>query len=424
MIEIKPITGTVDAIVTVPGSKSYTNRALITAALADGESTITNALFSDDTKYMASSLNVLGIPIEEQQDVNKFIVHGKGGTIPARQTNLFVGNAGTAMRFLTAMLTLGNGVYEIDGVTRMRQRPIQDLLDGLRQLGADVISKHNDGCPPVIIRGKGLNGGLAVVKGDLSSQYFSALLMTAPCAKKDVIIEVKGNLVSKRYVDMTVALMREFGVNVENNDYKTFFVKSGQHYKATHYEVEGDASAASYFFAAAAITGGKVRVVGIGSDSLQGDIHFVDVLKSMGCKVVIGSNWVEVLGNSLHGVDVDMGDMPDVVQTLASVAVFAHGKTRVRNVKTMRIKETDRIAAVVNELRRMGISAVEYEDGFEIEPSPPRPAQIETYDDHRMAMSFALIGLRSTGISIKNPECVSKTFPDYFQRLEALRGGL
>lgn len=247
MIEIKPITGTVDAIVTVPGSKSYTNRALITAALADGESTITNALFSDDTKYMASSLNVLGIPIEEQQDVNKFIVHGKGGTIPARQANLFVGNAGTAMRFLTAMLTLGNGVYEIDGVTRMRQRPIQDLLDGLRQLGADVISKHNDGCPPVIIRGKGLNGGLAVVKGDLSSQYFSALLMTAPCAKKDVIIEVKGNLVSKRYVDMTVALMREFGVNVENNDYKTFFVKSGQHYKATHYEVEGDASAASYF---------------------------------------------------------------------------------------------------------------------------------------------------------------------------------
>lgn len=403
MIEIKPITGTVDAIVTVPGSKSYTNRALITAALADGESTITNALFSDDTKYMASSLNVLGIPIEEQQDVNKFIVHGKGGTIPARQANLFVGNAGTAMRFLTAMLTLGNGVYEIDGVTRMRQRPIQDLLDGLRQLGADVISKHNDGCPPVIIRGKGLNGGLAVVKGDLSSQYFSALLMTAPCAKKDVIIEVKGNLVSKRYVDMTVALMREFGVNVENNDYKTFFVKSGQHYKATHYEVEGDASAASYFFAAAAITGGKVRVVGIGSDSLQGDIHFVDVLKSMGCKVVIGSNWVEVLGNSLHGVDVDMGDMPDVVQTLAAVAVFAHGKTRVRNVKTMRIKETDRIAAVVNELRRMGISAVEYEDGFEIEPSPPRPAQIETYDDHRMAMSFALIGLRSTGISIKKP---------------------
>jgi 3-phosphoshikimate 1-carboxyvinyltransferase len=423
VIEIKPITGRIDAIVKVPGSKSYTNRALITAALADGTSTITNALFSDDTKYMASSLNVLGIPVEEQQDVNTFIVHGKGGAIPARQANLFVGNAGTAMRFLTAMLTLGNGVYEIDGVTRMRQRPIQDLLDGLSQLGADVTSKNNDGCPPVMIRGKGLQGGLTVVKGDLSSQYFSALLMTSPYAKRDVIIEVKGNLVSKRYVDMTIALMRQFGADVENHEYKRFIVKSGQCYQSRNYEVEGDASGASYFFAAAAITGGKVRVVGIGSDSLQGDIHFVDVLKSMGCSVTWGDNWIEVQGGPLRGIDIDMGDMPDVVQTLAAVAVFAQGRTRVRNVKNMRIKETDRIAAVVNELRRMGISAVEYEDGFEIEPSPPCPAEIETYDDHRMAMSFALVGLRSSGIAIKNPGCVAKTFPDYFQRLEALRGG-
>ncbi|MBV6519294.1 MAG: 3-phosphoshikimate 1-carboxyvinyltransferase [Candidatus Brocadia sp.] len=422
MIEIKPITGRIDAIVKVPGSKSYTNRALITTALADGTSTITNALFSDDTKYMASGLNILGIPVEEQQNVNTFIVHGKGGAIPARQANLFVGNAGTAMRFLTAMLTLGNGVYEIDGVTRMRQRPIQDLLDGLSQLGADVTSKNNDGCPPVMIRGKGLQGGLTVVKGDLSSQYFSALLMTSPYAKRDVIIEVKGNLVSKRYVDMTIALMRQFGADVENHEYKRFIVKSGQRYRARNYEVEGDASGASYFFAAAAITGGKVRVVGIGNDSMQGDIHFVDVLKSMGCSVTWGGNWIEVQGGPLRGIDIDMGDMPDVVQTLAAVAVFAQGRTRVRNVKNMRIKETDRIAAVVNELRRMGISAVEYEDGFEIEPSLPRPAEIETYDDHRMAMSFALIGLRSHGIRIKNPECVAKTFPDYFQRLEALRG--
>jgi len=421
VIEIKPITGEIDAIIKVPGSKSYTNRALITAALADGESTITNALFSDDTKYMASGLNVLGIPIEEQNP-DRFFIYGKGGIIPVKQANLFVGNAGTAMRFLTAMLTLGSGVYEIDGVSRMRQRPIQDLLDGLKQLGADVVSKYNNGCPPVIIRGKGLSGGLAVVKGDLSSQYFSALLMTAPYAKRDVFIEVKGNLVSKRYVDMTIALMHQFGVNVEHNNYKTFVVKAGQRYRATQYVVEGDASAASYFFAAAAITGGKVRVVGIGSDSLQGDIHFVDVLKRMGCNVSMGTNWIEVQGNKLHGVDVDMGDMSDVVQTLAAVAVFAVGKTRVRNVKNMRIKETDRIAAVVNELRRMGIVAVEYEDGFEIEPSEPLPSAIETYDDHRMAMSFALIGLRASGIVIKNPECVSKTFPNYFQRLEELRG--
>jgi len=283
------------------------------------------------------------------------------------------------------------------------------------------VSKFNNGCPPVLIRGIGLQGGSAVVKGDLSSQYFSALLMTAPYAKNDVSIKVKGDLVSKRYVDMTIALMRQFDVDVKNNDYKMFFVKSGQSYKAIHYEVEGDASAASYFFAAAAITGGKVRVVGIGSDSLQGDIHFADVLKSMGCRVNASANWIEVQGDSLHGVDVDMGDMPDVALTLASVAVFARGKTRVRNVKNMRIKETDRVAAVVNELRRIGISAVEYEDGFEIEPSIPKAAEIETYDDHRMAMSFALVGLRAPGIVIKNPECVSKTFPDYFQRLEALR---
>lgn len=423
MIEIKPITSPINAIVKIPGSKSYTNRALITAALADGESVITNALFSDDTKYMASNLNILGIPVEEEQNDNKFIVHGKGGVIPVKRANLFVGNAGTAMRFLTAMLTLGKGVYEIDGVARMRQRPIQDLLDGLNQLGADVASKHNNGCPPVIIKGKGLAGGSATVKGDLSSQYFSAMLMASPYAKQDVSIKVNGNLVSKQYVEMTVALMYRFGVKVENSEYKSLFVKSGQRYKPIHYEVEADASAASYFFAAAAITGGMVRITGIGSNSLQGDVHFVDVLKNMGCKVRMSSNWIEVQGNTLRGVDVDMNDMPDVVQTLAAVAVFATGKTRVRNVKNMRIKETDRIAAVVTELRRLGISTVEYEDGFEIEPSKPQPSEIETYDDHRMAMSFALIGLRANGISIKHPECISKTFPDYFQRLEALRSG-
>lgn len=421
MIEIKPIHGKIDAVVKVPGSKSYTNRALITAALADGKSVITNALFSDDTKYMAASLNTLGIPIEEDQGTQKFIIYGKNGNIPANQANLFIGNAGTAMRFLTAMLTLGNGIYEIDGIARMRERPIQDLLDGLKQLGGDVVSKYQNSCPPVTVQGRGLQGGLAVVKGDLSSQYFSALLMTAPYAKRDVLIEVKGDLVSKRYVDMTIALMRQFGVDVHNNNYKIFSVKSGQRYHAISYEVEGDASAASYFFAAAAITGGRVKVTGIGSDSLQGDVHFVDVLRDMGCEVRMGPDWIEVQGNTLHGVDVDMGDMPDVVQTLAAVAVFARGKTRVRNVKNMRIKETDRIAAVVSELRRMGVPAREYEDGLDIEPSPPRPAAIETYDDHRMAMSFALIGLRAQGISIKHPECVSKTFPDYFQRLESLR---
>lgn len=421
VVEMKPVTGRVNAVVRVPGSKSYTNRALITAAMADGISAINNALFSDDTKYMASCLNSLGISVEEQKDANKFIIYGKGGTIPAEKADLFVGNAGTAMRFLTAMLTLGHGVYEIGGVERMGQRPIQDLLEGLNQLGAEVKSKYDNGCPPVIINGKGLKGGMAKVNGDLSSQYFSALLMVSPYAENDVTIEVKGDLVSKRYVDMTIDLMDKFGVAVRNIDYKKLYVRSGQRYRAISYEVEGDASAASYFFAVAAITGGRVRVEGVGKDSLQGDIHFVDVLKRMGCDVKMGSDWAEVTGRALHGIDIDMGDMPDVVQTLAAVAVYVQGKTRVRNVKNMRIKETDRIAAVVKELRKMGIFVNEYEDGFEIEPSMPKPAEIETYDDHRMAMSFALIGLKSEGIVIKNPECVSKTFPDFFQRLEKLQ---
>jgi len=421
VIEIEPVTQKVNAIIRVPGSKSYTNRALVTAALADGVSTVDNALFSEDTQYMASCLRSLGIPIEEHKNGCRFIVHGETGVIPVEKASLFVGNAGTAMRFLTALLTLGNGVYEIGGIKRMGQRPIQDLLDGLNQLGADVKSKFNNGCPPVIIRASGLLGGKALVKGDLSSQYFSALLMAAPYAKRDVTIEVQGDLVSKRYVDMTIALMHQFGVTIENKNYKAFFIKAGQRYKAIRYYVEGDASATSYFLAAAAITGGKVRVTGIGENSLQGDIHFADILKKMGCRVSMGPDWIEVCGGILQGVDVDMGDMPDVVQTLAAVAVFAQGRTRVRNVKNMRIKETDRIAAVVKELGKMGITATEYEDGFEIVPSAPNPAEIETYDDHRMAMSFALIGLRVHGILIKNPECVSKTFPGYFQRLEELR---
>ncbi|MDR4508087.1 MAG: 3-phosphoshikimate 1-carboxyvinyltransferase [Candidatus Brocadiaceae bacterium] len=418
---MKPVTGTVDAVVTVPGSKSYTNRALIVAALANGESTIRNALFSDDTKYMSSCLNTLGIPVLENPAEGKFTVRGKAGKIPVKQAKLFVGNAGTAMRFLTAMVTLGEGVYELDGISRMRERPIQDLLDGLRQLGAQVVAKYHNGCPPVIIQGKGLPGGTAMIKGNLSSQYFSALLMAAPYAKSNVVLEVKGELVSKRYIDMTIDLMLHFGVMVENHGYQSFEVHRGQRYQVSDYKVEGDASAASYFFAAAAITGGRVRVNGIGCGSLQGDIHFVDILEKMGCTVQMTDTWIEVKGNSLCGVDVDMGNMPDVAQTLAAVAVFAKGKTRVRNVKNMRIKETDRIAAVVNELRRMGITVVEYEDGYEIEPSAPQAAEIETYDDHRMAMSFSLIGLRSRGILIKNPECVSKTFPDYFERLEKLR---
>lgn len=422
MIEIKPVKD-INAVVRVPGSKSYTNRALVIGALTEGETVIHNALFSDDTLYMISALKTIGIHISEEKDKNKIAIRGSGGKMPVENARLFAGNAGTVMRFLTAMLTLGNGRYEIDGVERMRNRPIHDLIDGLNQLGADVRSKMANGCPPVLINGRGLRGGVCRVKGDLSSQYISALLMVAPYAISDVEIEIIGNMVSRQYIDMTIDLMDYFGVKVENNSYKRFIIKKDQRYIGREYIVEADASSASYFLAAAAITGGKVRVEGLGYNSRQGDIHLADVLEAMGCQVIKGKDWIEVKGGILKGVDVDLSDMPDIVQTLAAVAIFADGKTRIRNVKNLRIKETDRIRAVVNELRRIGVGCAEYEDGLEIMPSNIHPAEIETYDDHRMAMSFSIIGLRAEGIKIKNPACVSKTFPGFFEELARLDSG-
>jgi 3-phosphoshikimate 1-carboxyvinyltransferase len=294
------------------------------------------------------------------------------------------------------------------------------LLDGLNQLGADVVSKDNTGCPPVVINADGLKGGTITMKGDVSSQYISAILLAAPYALNDVRIVISDDLVSKKYVDMTVEVMRSFGVDVEQNSYEEYLIKSGQAYKGCEYIVEPDASSASYFFAAAAITGGRVRVDGLSESSLQGDASFVDVLGKMGCIVRKGDDWMEVEGGELKGVDIDMNIMPDVVQTLTPVAVFAEGKTRIRNVRNLRYKETDRITAIINELRKIGVSVEEFEDGIEIVPSTPHSAEISTYNDHRMAMSFALIGLRTKGIKIKNPECVEKTFPDFFERLEKL----
>ena len=420
MIEIKPVKK-INAVIKVPGSKSYTNRALIIGALADGNTVINNALFSDDTKYMISALTDLGIDVAEDKDNRKIFVNGHGGKIPCKSSNLFVGNAGTAMRFLTAMLTTSNGVYIIDGVERMRSRPIEDLLNGLNQLGGNVSSTNGTGCPPVTIKPGPLKGGTCKIKGNLSSQYISAILMAAPYAcTSDVTINIDGNLVSRKYVDMTLALMKHFGVCVENNSYENFIIKRNQQYTAKEYYVEADASSASYFFAAAAITGGTVKIEGLGHNSIQGDICFVDLLEKMGCEVKKGDDFIELHGGKLKGIDVDMSNMPDVAQTLAAVAVFAEGKTRVRNVANLRIKETDRIAGVANELQRIGVKCIEHNDGFEIEPSTPHSAEIETYDDHRMAMSFALIGLVVDGIKIKNPECVSKTFPGFFEELEKL----
>lgn len=419
MIEIKPV-GRIDAAVKIPGSKSYTNRALITALLADGESVIKNALISEDTGVMVSCLKEIGIPVNKISEDGTFVVKGCAGKIPVNNAKLFASNAGTVVRFLTTVLTLGGGQYEIDGNERMRQRPIQQLIDALNHLGADVMSKEGTGCPPVVINANGLGGGTVEIPGNISSQYISSILLSASYANNDVRIIVINDLASKNYIDMTIDVMSKFGVAVERNSYKEFFVKEGQNYRGCEYMVEPDASGASYFFAAAAITGGRIRVEGLGEDSLQGDATFVDILKKMGCRIRKSRDWLEVEGGELVGIDVDMNDTPDVVQTLAPVAVFAEGKTRIRNVRNLRYKETDRIAAIVNELRKAGIEAKEYEDGLEINPSTPHAAQISTYNDHRMAMSFSLLGLRTKGIKIENPECVEKTFPDFFERLKKL----
>ncbi len=416
-ITMEPVNGPTNADVTLPGSKSYTNRALILAAMGDGRSTITSALFSDDTHYMAESLRRLGISVQEDEEHTTFIVDGASGTIPASVAELYVGNSGTTARFITAFLALGHGEFMVDGNERMRMRPLSPLLDALNQLGVDAQSIHHTGCPPIRVRANGLTGGLVSLAGNTSSQYFSALLMVGPVTHGGLTIQVEGELVSKPYLDITADAMRAFGTTMVNDGYRSFQVKGGQQYQSVEYQVEPDASGASYFFALAAVTGGRVRVRNLGSESAQGDVHFVDVLEQMGCTVRRDIDAIEVQGPPrLRGVDVDMVEISDTVQTLAAIAPLASSPVTIRNVAHIRHKETDRIAAVATELRRLGVVVNEWEDGLRIEPGPIQPATIETYDDHRMAMSFAVLGSVVPGITIRDPGCVAKTFPDFFER--------
>ena len=421
-LEIAPASAPVNATVTLPGSKSYTNRALLVAAMADGESLLRHALFSDDTDYMAAALRSLGIRVEEDRKEAEFRVRGAGGRIPAPQARLFVGNAGTAARFLTGFVALGRGTYTIDGTERMRQRPIQPLLDGLAQLAVNAYAQNADGCPPVVVETSGLPGGRARMRGDISSQYFTALLMVSPLSRDGVELEVEGDLVSKPYIDMTASTMAAFGATMTNESYRRFIVPGAQHYAPRTYYIEPDASSASYLFAAAAVTGGRVRVEHLGRDSAQGDLRFVQVLERMGCTVSQGPDYTEVAGPpQLHGVEVDMGDISDTAQTLAAIAPFADSPVTIQNIAHVRAKETDRVAAAATELRRLGVRVEERPDGLTVYPGPAHGAAIETYDDHRMAMSFAVTGLRLPGVRIKDPSCVSKTFPDFWERFGALR---
>jgi 3-phosphoshikimate 1-carboxyvinyltransferase len=406
------------AEVTVPGSKSYTHRALILSSLADGESVLINALRCEDTESTAEALKKFGVPVSWESDHIRVL--GRGGKFKTSEDRIDVGNSGASMRFLTALAVLKKGMTLLDGSERMRKRPIGELLNGLEELGVKAYSKKGDGCPPVIVESQGLKGGTARIKGEESSQFLSSLLMVAPYARRDVNIEVMGSLASKPYVDITRDVMSAFGVEINNREYRSFFIKAGQRYLPQKYRIEGDTSNASYFFSAAAVCRGRVRVENINPATIQGDIGFLEILERMGCHVTRGRDWIEVLGGELNGIEMDMNEMPDLVPTLAVTAAFAQGKTGIQNIKHLRFKESDRLHALTAELSKMGIRIKEGEDRLEIEGGTPHGAEIETYDDHRMAMSFAVAGLAVPGVKIKGERCVDKSFPGFWDVLQRL----
>ena len=421
MIEIQPIRKPLDATIAVPGSKSYTNRALLVAAMAHGVSTLTGALFSDDTRYMSASLRKLGVKIDADEKRARFDVHGNGGDIPVSSADLYIGNSGTTSRSLTAYVSLGHGKFVIDGDEPMRrERPISDLLGALRQIGVSARAQFENGHLPVIVEADGLAGGKTRLDISKSSQFLTALLLIAPYAKNGMEIEVLGDR-TMPYIDITRSVMTAFGVQVISEDYKFFRIEGGQQYQPRVYHIEPDASNASYFFAAAALTGGRVTVQHLNLDSAQGDLQFVHILEQMGCRTTVSNTGITVTGpRQLKGIDVDMRTISDTALTLAAIAPFADSKVTIRNIEHTRWQETDRIHAMVTELRKLGVPVVEHQDGLEISPAPITPAAIDTYEDHRVAMAFSLVGLKASGIRINDPACVSKTFPNYFEVFEQL----
>lgn len=415
----------VDGEVTLPGSKSLSNRVLLLSALAEGTTAIKNLLHSDDISYMLQALARLGVCYTLSQDNTVCEMQGVGGDFPLKNAELFLGNAGTAIRPLCAALSASQGMYELDGNARMRERPIEHLVDGLRQVGVHIEYLGNPGYPPLKIFPGQLQGGGITLKGNISSQFLSSILMAAPLAKGQIRINIEGEQVSKPYVDITLHTMERFGVAVEREGYSRFVIEPNQCYVSPgNVFVEGDASGASYFLSAAAIRGGTVRVHGIGRASVQGDVRYADVLEQMGAHVAWGEHWIEVSRGDLLGIDIDMNDLPDAAMTLAVTALFAKGSTAIRNIYNLRVKETDRLTAMATELRKLGATVEEGNDYIVITP-PARliPASIDTYDDHRIAMSFSLAALGDVEVVIKDKECVSKTFPDYFERLERIEHG-
>ncbi|EDA3137526.1 3-phosphoshikimate 1-carboxyvinyltransferase [Salmonella enterica subsp. enterica] len=417
-LTLQPI-ARVDGAINLPGSKSVSNRALLLAALACGKTVLTNLLDSDDVRHMLNALSALGINYTLSADRTRCDITGNGGPLRASGAlELFLGNAGTAMRPLAAALCLGQNEIVLTGEPRMKERPIGHLVDSLRQGGANIDYLEQENYPPLRLRG-GFIGGDIEVDGSVSSQFLTALLMTAPLAPEDTTIRVKGELVSKPYIDITLNLMKTFGVEIANHHYQQFVVKGGQQYHSPgRYLVEGDASSASYFLAAGAIKGGTVKVTGIGRKSMQGDIRFADVLEKMGAAITWGDDFIACTRGELHAIDMDMNHIPDAAMTIATTALFAKGTTTLRNIYNWRVKETDRLFAMATELRKVGAEVEEGHDYIRITPPAKlQHADIGTYNDHRMAMCFSLVALSDTPVTILDPKCTAKTFPDYFEQL-------
>ena len=420
-LDLSPAAGAAGSV-KLPGSKSISNRTLLLAALAEGSTHIRELLASDDTARMLDALKLLGIPLE-QTGVDDWRVRGCGGAFPVKQAELFLGNAGTAFRPLTAALALAGGHYTLSGVARMHERPIGDLVDALREAGADIHYLGNAGFPPLEIRpAAAAQGGSVKVRGNVSSQFLTALLMALPLTGRETRVEVVGELISKPYIEITLNLMARFGVAVRREGWQAFVIPAGSRYRSPgEIWVEGDASSASYFLAAGAIGGGPVRVEGVGQQSIQGDVRFAEALEQMGARITMGDHWIEArapASGQLTAIDLDCNHIPDAAMTLAVAALFADGSSRLRNIASWRVKETDRISAMASELRKVGATVEEGADYLVVTP-PPRlipDAVIDTYDDHRMAMCFSLVALGGVPVTINDPGCVAKTFPDYFER--------
>lgn len=411
-------------VVRLPGSKSISNRTLLLAALCDGTTHIKDLLASDDTHVMLMALQKLGVKWEQAGESQDYVVHGANGVFPTHQADLFMGNAGTAIRPLTAALAVMGGDYSLHGVSRMHERPIGDLVDALNAVGTQITYTGEAGYPPLHIQRGHIHAHRMQVRGNVSSQFLTALLMAAPlmAGEQDVTVEVIGELISKPYIDITLKLMRRFGVEVQRDGWQSFTISAGQHYVApVLIHVEGDASSASYFLAAGAIAGGPVRVEGIGRDSIQGDVRFVETLQQMGASVTMGDNWIEAQSNgAMRAIDADFNHIPDAAMTIAVAALYADGPSTLRNIGSWRVKETDRIKAMATELRKLGAVVEEGADYLRVTPpSVIQAATIDTYDDHRMAMCFSLATLdgvlrKGGNVRINDPQCVAKTFPDYF----------